>query len=63
MLDLQEPTVVSTAAVMFQQMMREATNEFRCGNCALAVHNGRVGCCPTKADLTVTDTACRDFAR
>lgn len=62
MLDLQEPTVLPIG-LLFQQILRNANPEYRCGNCQLAVHNGRVGCCPIKADLTVTDTPCHDFAR
>lgn len=34
----------------------------RCGNCALMMHNGVVGCCPHNADKRTSDTACTDYA-
>ena len=32
----------------------------RCGGCALMMHNGVTGCCPSFADRRTTDTACAD---
>ena len=32
-----------------------------CRSCAVMMHNGVTGCCPSFADRRTTDTACDDF--